>query len=395
MITRRFGRTGLQMPVLSLGGMRYQQSWRDSGQEIEPAAQQRITDVVQTALELGINHIETARGYGTSERQLGMLFRDLDRERLIIQTKIAPSPDADLFATQVAESFKRLQVDRIDLLALHGINTYEKFWWAVRPGGCLQVARELQAEGRVGHVGFSTHGAPEMITTALQHEADGGFDYVNLHWYYIWQYNWPAVVEATKRDIGVFIISPADKGGRLYDPPEKLVELCQPLHPLMFNTAFCLARPEVHTLSLGAARSSDFDLATTAVANLDDYRKYLPEIEARLEQAVAEIVGPGGLADLFEGVPAWEGAPGYVNIRTTIWLRALAIAYGMTDYAQERYNLLGNGGDWFPGANAAAVDQLDIGKAVRRSPLAAQIPQWLTDAHRLLAGPARQRLSAQ
>ena len=395
MITRRFGRTNLQLPVLSLGGMRYQQSWRDTGQEIEPAAQQRITEVVQTALELGINHIETARGYGTSERQLGMLFRDLDREQLIIQTKIAPSPDPEKFAKQLAESFQHLQVDRIDLVALHGINNYEKYWWAVRPGGCLQVARRLQAEGKIGHVGFSTHGSPELITTVLQHEEDGGFDYVNLHWYYIWQYNWPAIVEATKRDIGVFIISPADKGGRLYDPPQKLVELCQPIHPLAFNTAFCLARPEVHTLSLGAAKPADFDLAVTAVANLAEYQNHLPEIEARLAQAVAEVVGPGGLADLFDGIPAWEDAPGYVNIRTIIWLRTLALAFGVTDYATERYNLLGNGGDWFPGANAAAVEQLGIGKAVKRSPLAAQIPGWLADAHHLLAGQARQRLSAQ
>jgi predicted aldo/keto reductase-like oxidoreductase len=395
MITRRFGRTNLQLPVLSLGGMRYQQSWRDTGQEIEPTAQQRITEVVQTALELGINHIETARGYGTSERQLGMLFRDLDREQLIIQTKIAPSPDPEKFAKQLAESFQRLQVDRIDLVALHGINNYEKYWWAVRPGGCLQVARRLQAEGKIGHVGFSTHGSPELITTVLQHEEDGGFDYVNLHWYYIWQYNWPAIVEATKRDIGVFIISPADKGGRLYDPPQKLVELCQPIHPLAFNTAFCLARPEVHTLSLGAAKPADFDLAVTAVANLAEYQNHLPEIEARLAQAVAEVVGPGGLADLFDGIPAWEDAPGYVNIRTIIWLRTLALAFGVTDYATERYNLLGNGGDWFPGANAAAVEQLGIGKAVKRSPLAGQIPGWLADAHHLLAGEARQRLSAQ
>lgn len=395
MLRRRFGRTNLDMPVLSLGGMRYQQSWRDSGQEIEPAAQQLITEVVERGLDLGINHIETARGYGTSERQLGMLFPHLDREELIVQTKVAPSPDPQVFAANVAESFDRLQLDRIDLLALHGINTFEKFWWAVKPGGCLQVARALQAEGKVGHVGFSTHGATDLIMTVLQHEEDGGFDYVNLHWYYIWQYNWPAIVEATQRDIGVFIISPADKGGRLYDPPEKLVDLCKPLHPLVFNTLFCLERPEVHTLSLGAAKPADFDLATMAVTRREELRVHLPSIEARLADAMAEAVGEGGLAKLFSAVPEWDDAPGYVNIRTVIWLRALAVAYGMTSYAQERYNLLGNGGDWFPGANAAASDQLDIAKAVRKSSLASQIPEWLSDAHRMLVGSSRQRLSAQ
>ena len=55
---------------------------------------------------------------------------------------------------------------------------------------------------------------------AVRWDGDGGFDYVNLHWYYIYQANWPAIEEARCRDMGVFIISPADKGGMLYRPPK-------------------------------------------------------------------------------------------------------------------------------------------------------------------------------
>ena len=93
------------------------------------------------------------------------------------------------------------------------------------------------------HVGFSTHAPTEIILDAIRHEEDGGFDYVNLHWYYIYQRNWQAVEAATERDMGVFIISPADKGGMLYKPSKKMVELCQPLHPLVFNCLFCLSQP--------------------------------------------------------------------------------------------------------------------------------------------------------
>jgi len=45
-----------------------------------------------------------------------------------------------------------------------------------------------------------------VILDAIRHEADGGFDYINLHWYYIYQRNWAAVEAATERDMGVFII---------------------------------------------------------------------------------------------------------------------------------------------------------------------------------------------
>src|SRR5512140_3642102 len=69
---RRFGRTELSMPVLSCGGMRYQHKWSDvEPNEIPPDNQANLEAAVHRALELGINHIETARGYGTSEMQLG------------------------------------------------------------------------------------------------------------------------------------------------------------------------------------------------------------------------------------------------------------------------------------------------------------------------------------
>ena len=79
----------------------------------------------------------------------------------------------------------------------------------------------------------------------------GSLSYINLHWYFVNPLNWPGVVAANcKRDMGVFIISPNDKGGKLYEPPPKMTELCAPLTPMQFNDLYCLARPEVHTLAV-------------------------------------------------------------------------------------------------------------------------------------------------
>ncbi len=251
MLYRRFGRTELEMPVYSCGGMRYQHKWQDVPLSEVPAQNQaNLEATIRRALELGINHIETARGYGSSERQLGVLLPQLPREQLIVQTKIPPTADPATFVQWVHESLDRLQLDYVDLLAVHGVNTHRELWHTVKPGGCLDAARELQKQGLVRHVGFSTHGPPDVVLESVRTDRAGGFDYVNLHWYYIYQYNWPAIEEATRRDMGVFIISPSDKGGMLYRPPDKLVRLCAPLHPLVFNCLFCLAHREVHTLSL-------------------------------------------------------------------------------------------------------------------------------------------------
>ena len=92
----------------------------------------------------------------------------------------------------------------------------------------------MKKDGRCRFVGFSTHAATRVILAAIE---TGAFDYVNLHWYFVNDFTWPAVEAATRHDMGVFIISPSDKGGKLYEPPGKLVTLCAPLTPIAFEPA--------------------------------------------------------------------------------------------------------------------------------------------------------------
>jgi predicted aldo/keto reductase-like oxidoreductase len=394
MIYRRFGRTELQMPVFSCGGMRYQHSWTDTPLDQVPAENQRnLEATIHRSVELGVNHIETARGYGSSERQLGLVLPKFPRDRIIVQTKIFPTEDPAEFVRHFHESLQRLRLDRVDLLALHGVNTYRQLQWSVRPGGCLEAARGLQRQGLAGHIGFSTHASLPVILAAIQTDAHGGFDYVNLHWYYIYQSNWPAVLEAQRRDMGLFIISPSDKGGMLYQPPKKLVDLCRPLHPLVFNCLFCLSRPEVHTLSLGAARPGDFDLQMESLRYLEEADALLPPIEKRLRQAMVDAVGADVVDRFTEGIAEWDRCPGYMNVKVMLWLRNLARAYDLVEYGKMRYNLLGNGGDWFPGLGAANIDSLPLDGAFKDSPFADRVPQMLREAHELLGGQTKRRLS--
>jgi predicted aldo/keto reductase-like oxidoreductase len=394
MLYRRFGRTEIAMPVFSCGGMRYQHKWQDVPLSEVPAENQRNLDAtIRRAIELGINHIETARGYGSSERQLGLVLPTFPRDQIVVQTKIPPHADPSIFVQQVEESLVRLQLEYIDLLGLHGINTHELLWWAIRPNGCLAAARELQRQGKVRHVGFSTHAEPELVLDTVRHDRDGGFDYVNLHWYYIKQDNWPAIEAATANDMGVFIISPADKGGMLYRPPQKLVDMCRPLHPLVFNCVFCLSHPQVHTLSLGAARPSDFDLQCSVLPYIEQANEVLPPILERLRAAMVNAVGEEVADHFSDGLPNWWDAPGYMSIRTMLWLRNLVLAFDMLEYGKMRYNLLGNGGHWFGGLNAANIDQWDLAAALKNSPFAAQIPAWLRETHNRLYEAPKKRLS--
>ncbi|MEC4895644.1 MAG: aldo/keto reductase [Oscillatoria sp. PMC 1051.18] len=390
---RRFGRTELQIPVFSCGGMRYQFKWKDVPRWTIPQKNQRnLEATINRALEVGINHIETARGYGTSELQLGRILPHFPREKLIIQTKIAPNEDPKKFRQTFDKSFKLLKLDYIDLLGIHGINTAELLDYTVKPGGCMEVARQLQAEGKVRFVGFSTHAPTEIIVKTI---STNEFDYVNLHWYYIFQNNWAAIEAANRHDMGVFIISPSDKGGHLYNPPEKLVELCKPLSPMVFNDLFCLSHPQVHTLSLGAAKPADFDEHLKVLPLLNKAEEILPPILERLERAAIATLGENWYHTWQQGLPSPEETPGNVNIPTILWLRNLALAYDMLEYGKARYNMLGNGGHWFPGQKADNLEKLDLSECLANSPHAERIPEYLAEGDRLLRDKNVKRLSQQ
>ncbi|MBD2069428.1 aldo/keto reductase [Leptolyngbya sp. FACHB-671] len=390
---RRFGRTELQMPVFSCGGMRYQHSWKDvPGWSVPNDRQKNLEATIRRSLEVGINHIETARGYGSSELQLGRILPKLPREQLIVQTKVSPCEDPKEFHRTFDQSLSNLRLDHVDLLGLHGINTPELLHQSIRPGGCLDVARQLQQQGKVRFIGFSTHAPTDIILRTVE---TNQFDYINLHWYYINQINWAAIEAATERDMGVFIISPSDKGGMLYQPSPKLVELCAPLSPMVFNDLFCLSHAQVHTLSIGAARPQDFDEHLKALPLLDQTDTVLPPILKRLENEAIARLGETWYKTWHIGLPKPEETPGGMNIRSILWLRNLAIAYDLVDFAQTRYNMLGNASHWFPGNKADRVQSLDLRQCLSQSPHADKIPALLEETHQLLGGKTVQRLSQQ
>jgi predicted aldo/keto reductase-like oxidoreductase len=394
--TRRFGRTELAMPVLSLGGMRYQQSWSDlPADQITEESQDKLRAVLERAVAAGFHHIETARGYGTSERQLGWLLAEVPDPQRILQTKVAPHSDPDHFEAELATSFERLAVERIDLLGIHGVNTSELLEQTLRPGGCLEVAQRWQADGRVGHIGFSTHAPLPVIQEAI---ASDGFAYINLHWYYIRQDNRPAIEAALAHDMGVFVISPTDKGGHLHTPSARFLSLCEPLHPIVFNDLFCLSAPGIHTISVGAARPGDLDLHLEAVALLPRAAELLQPVLERLEAARREALGEDWLASWDRGLPAWEDTPGGINLPVLLWLHNLLNAWDLEGFCRARYGLLGQGDHWFPGANAdaldAAVSEAALQQALAASPWAERIPPLLRELRQRVGGDTRRRLQA-
>ena len=377
--TRRFGRTGIKMPLISIGGMRFNQSWEDLDPEkIEKDSQNELENILSIATLYGLNHIETARHYGSSERQLGWALSAVPDPNRLLQTKIPPNEDPDKFEEELALSFERLNCKKLDLLSIHGINLPEHFDQTLRPGGCLEVARSWQKENRIGAIGFSTHAPTSLIVKTIESNA---FDYVNLHWYFIRQDNAPALQIAKNFDLGVFIISPTDKGGHLHTPSSKLMELCDPLHPIVFNDLFCLNDMRVHTISVGVCKPNDLELHLQAIELLDDAEILIPSITRKLRDAASLSLGKKWLNTWHLGLPSWNQTPGNINIPVLLWLYNLFEAWDMESYVKARYGLLGKAGHWFPGENANRLDlditESSILKVLECSPWQKEIPEIL------------------
>ncbi len=384
------------MPLLSLGGMRFQQSWNElAPQQITDHSQEQLEATLLKAWKSGFHHVETARHYGSSEMQLGWALKNLPHRNRILQTKVPPREDPKQFEAELRLSFKRLGCEKLDLLAIHGLNLPEHLEQTVKSGGCLEVVRRWQDQGLIRYVGFSTHGSSELIVQAIQTDQ---FDFVNLHWYFIWQDNDSALDAAAEHDLGVFIISPTDKGGHLHSPSKNLVDLCEPFHPIVFNDLFCLKDQRVHTISVGAATPKDLDLHLQAISLLDQANEIVPTIQSNLYNAALNSLGKIWWDTWHVGLPSWQETPGGINLPILLWLHNLIEAWGMEGYAKARYSLLGNASHWFPGNNADCLDkdvsEEDLVQVLMHSPWCYEIPQLLRRLKNQVGGDVQQRLSS-
>lgn len=167
---RTLGRTGLEVSEIGLGGAVF------AGTSHGPFDETDAVNAIRTALEAGVNYIDTSRHYGPSEEIIGKALTDYTGE-YIICTKISPRqmPTAAETIAGVEESLATLRRSHVDVLLAHdiqhlgeGVKAAESI---LQRGGMVEGFRQLQREGRVRFIGVS--GRLAEVTAAVQ---TGEFD---------------------------------------------------------------------------------------------------------------------------------------------------------------------------------------------------------------------------
>lgn len=199
---RRLGRTGLEVSEIGIGGAVFAGTSHGPFDEVEAIA------AIRTALENGVNYIDTSRHYGRSEEIIGQALKDYTGD-CIICTKISPRQSVTAAETVagVEESLAALQRSHVDVLLAHDIQHLGAGADAVEAilqrGGMVDGFRQLQRERRVRFIGVS--GRLAEITAAVQ---TGEFD-VALSFNRLNLLDWNAeevlLPAAEAHDIGVTI----------------------------------------------------------------------------------------------------------------------------------------------------------------------------------------------
>ncbi len=199
---RRLGKTNLMVSCIGLGGI-----------PLARISKAEAVRLIHLALDSGINFVDTARNYEDSEEKIGEALKGR-RHEVILATKTL---DRSLAGTmeQIETSLRVLGTDRIDLFQLHQIFTPSDLQKVMAPEGALAAAKGAQEQGKILHIGLSSHSADTALT-ALK---TGEFSSIQVPFNVIENQAQTALIPfAQEQDIGTIAMKPL-AGGNLRGAP--------------------------------------------------------------------------------------------------------------------------------------------------------------------------------
>ncbi|MFC2116688.1 aldo/keto reductase [Bacteroidota bacterium] len=213
MPTNAFGKTGYKVGVFSLGG---QAAIETEGMEEESEK------IINRAIDLGINYIDTAASYGKglSQKNIGRVLKTR-RKEVWISTK-THDRTYDGSMRLLEESLKSLQTDHLDLWQLHNVKTQDQVDTIFSDDGAIKAMEKAKSEGMVNHLGVTGHYEPLILLQCIErYDFDTILMAVNgadVHYLSFKNYLIPKVLE---EGMGIISMKVATRGRMLssWNPP--------------------------------------------------------------------------------------------------------------------------------------------------------------------------------
>jgi predicted aldo/keto reductase-like oxidoreductase len=144
MDTIRLGRTGMKVSRLGFGSI-----------PIQRVSEDDAVAVVRRCLEVGVNFVDTANGYSTSEERIGKATSGR-RSSVYLATK-SHARTRNEIEKHLKLSLERLRVDYLDLYQFHTVNDFKSLDLVLDPNGPMAVVQEARRAGVVKHIGITSH----------------------------------------------------------------------------------------------------------------------------------------------------------------------------------------------------------------------------------------------
>ena len=309
---RRLGRTDLLVSEIALGTVELGTDYGiRTGQTSNQPSEHDASRLLNRALDLGVNFIDTAAAYGTSEETIGQALCSR-RDEYILATKSMHWSDKGLSVTEVRarvaasidQSLRRLQTDRIDLIQIHGREVPSLETLMVEEGDVYEVLDRARQAGKVRHIGYSSYGE-EASLKVLAH---GGWDTLQTAYNIFDQRNTSRVIPNAKaHDVGLIIRSAllkgalTDKAAHLPAHLKPLVERTRTLKEFLTDTVpsipqlalrFVLSNQDISTIIVGA---DTIPYLEEAVSVADEQDLAADVLDALRAMAIddSELINPG------------------------------------------------------------------------------------------------------
>ncbi|MGM0419752.1 MAG: aldo/keto reductase [Bacillota bacterium] len=191
---RELGRTGLQVSLLTFGGIM-----------LNDVPQVKANEVVKKAITEGINFFDVGPTYGNAQEILGSALEPY-REIVTLACKTEPEQTKAEVKKDLMSSLNLLRTDFLDIYQLHEVTDEEALDKALAPGGALEAIQEAQDEGLVKYIGFSAHSEWAALKLMDAYNFDTVMFPVNWNYWFKEDQGKKVIAKARKTEKGIIAI---------------------------------------------------------------------------------------------------------------------------------------------------------------------------------------------